>query len=364
MTAALKENRARRWAGSGWGRRSARVLIAPVAGIALTIILIAGSGSPPIPVLYAGFEYALGGLEPIARTIAWGLPLYVVVLGVSVGLRSGMFTVGAEGQIYVGALVGALAGASIGGLAPVAHQAVAVSLAALAAGALSAGLGWLALRWGVDVILSSLLSNYILMYLCVFLAKGPFNDPLADAPGATHQILPGAQFPLLIPKTQLTAAIFVVGVLVLGIWWLVERSVAGYRFRMIGESRGFATAVGINVSRWQILAMAISGALCGVGGAIIVMASQGRFTSEIAIGLGWIAIMLALIARSRPGLAVVWVTVYSIMRSASRRIEQIADVPSELAVLVICVVLVAAAAAPQIVSMVSDEWKRRRHGMA
>lgn len=360
MTSTLKGNRARRGREYFRARRVAQLLLAPVAGVLLAVLLIEGSGHAAFPTLMAGFDYALGGFDQIARSLAWGLPLALVTIGVAVAMRTGMFSIGAEGQIYVGALVGALAGAFVGGLAPVVHQAVAILVAALAAGAISAGLGWLAVRWNVDVVLSSLLSNYVLMYLCVFLANGPFADPMTDVPGGTPQILPSAQFELLVPKTQLTSGVFLVVALAIFVWWLVEKSVVGYRWRMIGESPGFARAVGIDVARWQILSMALSGALCGVGGAFLVMAAQYRFASEIAIGLGWIAIMLALIAKSRPALAILWVLVYSVMRSASRRIEQVSEVPAELAVLVICVVLITAMAAPQIVKSVSDGWRRRR----
>ncbi|MFT4231346.1 MAG: ABC transporter permease [Leucobacter sp.] len=360
MTTAVKEPRAPGVAAKGWGRRAAQLAIAPLAGLLLAVALIAGSGHAPLPTLLAGFEYALGGPAQIARTVAWGLPLALVTLGVAVAMRSGMFSIGAEGQIYVGALVGALSGAFLGGLAPVVHQSAVVLLASLAAGLLSAGLGWLAVRWNVDVVLSSLLSNYVLMHFCILLANGPFADDGSDIPGATPQILPSARFELLVPKTQLTSGFFLVIVLAALVWWLVEKSVAGYRWRMIGESPGFARAVGIDVAGWRILSMGLSGALCGAGGAFLVMATQFRFASEIAIGLGWIAIMLALIGRSRPGLAVVWVLVYSVMRSASRRIEQVSEVPAELAVLVICTVLVIAMAAPQIVRIASENWRRRR----
>lgn len=360
MTTVLKESKARRGNANSRVKRIMQMLVAPVAGVLLTVVLIEGSGHASLPTLMAGFDYALGGFDQIARTVAWGLPLVLVTIGVAIAMRTGMFSIGAEGQIYVGALVGALAGAFIGGFAPVVHQAITMLLAALAAGLISAGLGWLAVRWNVDVVLSSLLSNWVLMHFCIFLANGPFADPTTDVPGGTPQILPSARFELLIPKTQLTSGVFVVIVLAILVWWIVEKSVAGYRWRMIGESRGFARAVGIDVARWQIMSMGLSGALCGVGGAFLVMAAQYRFASEIAIGLGWIAIMLALIAKSRPALAIVWVLVYSIMRSASRRIEQVSEVPAELAVLVICVVLVMAMAAPQIVKSVSENWGRRR----
>lgn len=340
-----------------------KALVAPAAGLFVAIILIQSGGFQPLPTILVGLEYSLGSVEAIARTVAWGLPLCVATLGVVVAYRTGMFTVGAEGQIYVGALVSAVTGAYVGGLVPWAHQALSIALAALTAGAVSAGLGWLAAHWDVDIVLSSLLSNYVLLGLCIFLASGVFNDPAAEAPGATLPIQPSAEFLSLIPRTQLTVAVFLVAVLCIGAWWILERSVVGYRWRMIGESPRFATSSGMDVPRWQVLSLAVSGACCGVAGALLVLASQGRFASEIAIGLGWIAVMLALMGRAKPLLAILWVGVYSVMQAASRKIEQVADVPSDLAVLVICTILIAAAAAPGAVDLVVSTWRRRR-GMA
>ena len=343
-------------------RKIAEVSLAPAAGLLVAIALIGTSGFQAVPTILVGLEYALGSGEGIARTIAWGLPLYVATVGVTVAFRTGLFTLGAEGQIYVGALTGALVGAFVGGLAPALHQVLCVLAAAGVAGALSMGLGWLATAWRVDVVLSSLLSNYVLVLACLFLASGPFNDPAAEAPGATVPVLSSARIANLVPRTQLTWAVLGVVVLCIAAWWVVERSAGGYRARMVGMTPGFAEAVGIDVARARLLAMAGSGALCGIAGALIVLASQGRFTSEIAIGIGWTAVMLALVSRARPALAVVWVSVYAVMQAASRRIEQIADVPSELALLVISTILVTAVAAPGVVVAVAS-WSRSRRGL-
>ncbi len=343
-------------------RKIAEVSLAPAVGLLVAAVLIAASGFQAIPTIMAGLDYALGSVVGVARALAWALPLYIATVGVTLAFRTGVFTLGAEGQIYAGALTGALVGAFVGGLAPLLHQVLCVLAAAFVAGALSMGLGWLATAWRVDVILSSLLSNYVLVLACLFLASGPFNDPAAEAPGATVQVLPSARVANLVPRTQLTWAVVGVVLLCVAAWWVAERSTSGYRARMVGMTPGFAHAVGIDVARTRVLAMAGSGAFCGMAGALIVIASQGRFTSEIAIGIGWTAVMLALVSRARPALAVVWVSVYAVMQAASRRIEQVAEVPSELALLVISTILVTAAAAPGLVALITS-WSGRRRGV-
>ena len=340
---------------TGQAKRFAEAALAPITGILLALVLIQLSGFQAWPTLIDGLRYATGSTESLAQTLAWGLPLYLATVGITVAFRAGMFTLGAEGQIYIGALVAAVVGAQTGLFTAGIHKAVVLAAAAAAGAAISAGLAWLKSKWGVDEVLSSLLSNYIIVLFCLFVASGPFNDPAADAPGATPAILGSAQFGTLVDRTQMTTALFVVIALCLVTWWTVEKSAVGYRWRMVGQAPGFARSVGMNVGRARLYSMVISGALCGVAGAVLVTSSQGRFTAEIAIGMGWIAIMLALIARNRPALAVLWVTVYAVMRSASRRVEQVAEVPAELALVLVCAILITAAASPAVIEGV---WRR------
>ncbi|GAA1495370.1 ABC transporter permease [Paeniglutamicibacter kerguelensis] len=312
-------------------------------GLLLAVLLIQAQGFQPLPTILAGLDYAVGDAKSIARTLAWGLPLFVATMGVALAYRSGMFNIGAEGQIYAGAMAAALTGAYIGPMFTGLHLFLCLAVSALTGAAVAAGLGWLRAVWNVDEVLSTLLSNYIIMLFCAYLATAPLRDPARQS-GTTKAVHETAMFAELVPQTQLTSALFVVIILCAATWWLSERSVTGYRWRMTGESPAFAAAVGINVRRSRIGSMATSGALCGIAGALLVTASQGRFWTEIGTGIGWDAVLLAMIARARPLSAVVWVLVYSVMRSAARGIEQVSTVPSELSLILISGIIIAATA--------------------
>lgn len=312
-------------------------------GLLLAAVLIYTQGYAPVPTILAGLDYALGDPAQIARTFAWGLPLYIAALGVAIAFRSGMFNIGAEGQMYAGALAAALVGAYVGPFFSPLHI-LACTLGAAAVGALIAGgLGWLRAAWGVDEVLSTLLSNYIVILLCAYLAIGPLRDASRQS-GTTKEIADTARFEELVPRTGLTTAVIVVVVIAVGVWWLSEHSVLGYRWRMTGESPAFAASVGIHVARARVSSMAVSGALCGAAGSLLVTASQGRFWTEIASGIGWDGVLIALVARARPIATVAWVSMYCVMRSAARGIEQASDVPSELSLILISAIIIAAAA--------------------
>ncbi|MGM0931175.1 MAG: ABC transporter permease [Actinomycetota bacterium] len=342
----------------------ARRLIQPafvlVAGLLMALVLISVQGYEPFSTLAAGLNYALGDPASIARTLAWGLPLFVASIGVCLAYRSGMFNIGAEGQIYAGAMAAALAGAYIGPMFSGLHLLLCLVFAAVVGGLIAAGLGWLRAAWGVDEVLSTLLSNYIIMLFCAYLATSPLRDPARQS-GTTKEVFDTAMFGEIMPRTQLTSALFVVIILCAATWWLSERSVTGYRWRMTGESPDFAAASGISVKKSRISSMATSGALCGIGGALLVTASQGRFWTEIGTGIGWDAVLIALISRARPVPVIIWVSVYCIMRSAARGIEQVSTVPSELSLVLISGIIIAAAARAGIFSQFTALKQRFAH---
>jgi simple sugar transport system permease protein len=307
------------------------------------VILIQAQGFAALPTLALGFEYALGSPAAIARTLAWGLPLFVAALGVSLAFRSGMFNIGAEGQVYAGAMAAALAGAYIGPLFSGLHLIVCTLAAAIVGALIAGGLGWLRAHWNVDEVLSTLLSNYIIILFCTYLVTGPLRDPSRQS-GTTQPVFDTAMFPELMPRTGLTAGIIVVIIAAVVSWWISEKSVVGYRWRMTGEAPGFAAAVGIDVAKAQIRSMMASGALVAIGGSLLVTASQGRFWTEIGSGIGWDAVLIALVARARPIASIVWVVIYCVMRSTARGIEQVSTVPAELSSVLIAIIIIAVAA--------------------
>lgn len=326
-------------------------------GLALTLLMIQVQGYQPLPTMVEGLRYAVSDPVRIARTLAWGLPLCVAALGVALAFRSGMFNIGAEGQIYAGALAAAVAGVYVGPMATGLHLTVVIAAGALAGGLIAAGLGWLRAAWGVDEVLSTLLSNYIIILFCAYLVTNPLRDPTRQS-GTTKAVSDTAMFAEIMPKTGLTSSIFLVIALCAVVWWVSERSTLGYRWRMTGESPAFAASVGINVKRSRIQSMCASGALAGIAGALLVAASQGRYWTEIGSGVGWDAVLIALIGQARIMPTLGWVVVYTIMRSAARGVEQVSSVPAEMSLILIAAIIVAAAARPGIFHQV-DQLRQR-----
>lgn len=328
-----------------------------LVAVIIAVALIQAQGYAAFPTMAAGIDYAIGSPNAIARTLAWGLPLVVAALGVSLAFRSGMFNLGAEGQVYAGAMAAALVGAYIGPMFTGLHLLLA-TLAAAVVGALIAGaLGWMRAKRGVDEVVSTLLSNYIVILFCTYLVTGPLRDPSRQS-GTTQRVHETAMFGEIFPRTGLTWSAILVVTIACFVWWLSERSVTGYRWRMTGSAPGFASASGVDTARSQIRSMMMSGAFAAVAGSLLVTASQGRYWTEIGSGIGWDAVLIALVARAKPIPTIIWVGIYSIMRSTARGIEQVSSVPSELSSVLISIIIIVVAARAGLFTRVADLFAR------
>lgn len=330
-------------------RRTALQVGKPVAFVGIgTLVLAAvllGLGYPVAHALGAAIQQVLGDSNRIAATLAFATPLAVASAGTAIAFRAGMYNLGGEGQIIAGAMAAAVAGLVLP--APLASPGIHVLLvlaAGVAAGAaIAAGLGLLRARLGVDELLSTLLSNYILLLLTAYIATEPLRDPERWT-GTTSNIASTARLPTLLPGTDLTAALLVAAFVIVGLWWVVERSRLGYDLRMAGQAPRFAQAVGIQASGRQVLAMAISGGVCGLAGAILVAATQHRFWTGIGLGIGWNAVLMTLLARFRPLPASLWGVLFASLIVGSRGMEQAVGVPAEITrVLVSIAILVISA---------------------
>jgi general nucleoside transport system permease protein len=241
-------------------------------------------------------------IRPLTATLTFATPLIVAGLGVGLGFRVGMFNIGGRGQMLVAAAAAGYIGFAVP-LPPVIHVTVAV-LAGVAAGALWGGIvGLLKARTGAHEVIVTIMLNFVALYLISFLLRTP---GALQAPGSsnpkTAPMLDTAIFPKLLgPSYNLHAGfILVIGATVF-VWWLLSRSSMGFKFRAVGENAHAARVAGINVNRVYVLAMVISGALVGLAGVAQVLGTEvNGFSAGIDAGIGFDAITVALLGRSKP----------------------------------------------------------------
>jgi ABC-type uncharacterized transport system permease subunit len=241
------------------------------------------------------------GIRPLTETLTFATPLIAAGLGVALAFRVGLFNIGGRGQMLIAASAAGWVGFSLD-LPPVVHLLVAV-LVGIVFGGLWGGLaGLLKARTGAHEVITTIMLNYIAYYLVSFLLR----TPLLQAPGSnnpkTPAMKPNATYPDLFgPGYNLHAGFLFVIVATIVVWYLLNRSNLGFQFRAVGENPNAARVAGINVKSVYVSAMVISGGLIGLAGTAQALGTiKTGFGSGIDAGIGFDAITVALLGRSRP----------------------------------------------------------------
>nr|WP_243063823.1 ABC transporter permease [Humibacter sp. RRB41] len=258
--------------------------------------------------LFQGAIYNFGrptfsaGIRPFTDTLTYATPLIVAGLGVGLGFRTGLFNIGGQGQMLIAAAFCGWIGWSFD-LPPVLHLIVAI-VAGFVGGAIWAGIaGVLKARTGAHEVIVTIMLNWIAFYLISYLLRTPgalqehgTNNPKSPA------ILPNAILPPLFgPQYQLHWGFVISIAATIVVWWLLERSSLGFKFRAVGENPNAARVAGISVKSVIIWALVISGGLVGLAAVDQVLGTTtGGFSSGIDAGIGFDAITVALLGRSRP----------------------------------------------------------------
>ncbi|WP_457206716.1 ABC transporter permease [Nocardioides sp. P5_C9_2] len=241
-------------------------------------------------------------IRPLTETLKFAAPLIAAGLGVGLAFRAGMFNIGGRGQML---LAGAAAGwvAFTFDLPIIVHLPLAI-IAGMVAGALWAGIaGVLKARTGAHEVIVTIMLNYVGFYLVFFmlsrqgLLQAPGSGNPKSAPAKESAILP----PILGDRFNLHLGFLLALISVAFVWWLLNRATLGYRIRAVGENPSAARAAGIDVGRTYVVVMLIAGALVGLAGANQVLGTvTSGVTVDLDAGIGFDAITVALLGRSRP----------------------------------------------------------------
>jgi len=293
------------------------------------------------------------GIKPITDTLTFATPLIAAGLGVALAFRVGLFNIGARGQIIIAAIFAGWVGASAD--LPWGLHLVAAIVAGIIGGALWGGIvGLLRARTGAHEVITTIMLNYVALYLLTFLLK----TPVLQAPGSTNPKTAAIDETAILPRLfgptyQLHLGFVIVVAATVLVWWLLNRSSLGFQFRAVGENPNAARVAGMNVKNMYLYAMLISGGLAGLAGVTQVLGGSltSGFSSGVDAGIGFDAITVALLGRSRPWGVFFAGILFGAFKAGGYSMQALEGVPIDI-ILVVQSLIVLLIAAPPLVRAV------------
>ena len=314
--------------------------------------LLAGAFGDPfrmVAALQSGDPLAIRrAFNPILESMVSATPYIFAGLSVALAFRGGLFNIGAEGQIFVGAITATYVGYALVGLPTIIHLPLA-----LAAGALGGALwgfipGWLKARTGAHEVINTIMMNYIAFRLSDWLLTGPMKAPGQFNP-VSPTILESAWLPQFFEQPiRIHLGFFLALATAYAVYWFLFRTTWGFNLRTVGANPNAARYAGIKTGRWIILTMTLAGALAGLAGTTEVLGVNHNLAMAFSSGYGFDSIALALLGRSHPLGVVLASLLFGTLRSGATRMRIVSGVPIDI-ISVIQAMILAFMAAPAII---------------
>jgi len=308
---------------------------------------------------------SVGSLNAISETLTAAFPLVLAGLGLALGFRTGLFNIGAEGQLLMGGLAAVIFGFSFPGL-PFPVLMPACLLAGALTGALYASIaGWLKAATGAHEVISTIMLNLISYRLLDYFLRQPFVQQVGRTDPISKSVPENAALPRLLdwidPNLRVHAGLFLVLLAVALVWWILFRTKLGFEFRASGENPDAARYAGIRAPLVIVLAMATAGALAGLAGANQVLGVLGRASPGFSAGIGFDAIAVALLGRSHPVGVLLAGLLFGALEAGGRQMQVDAGVSIDL-IGIIQALIIVFIAAPLLVRAIFPWGFRKAEG--
>jgi len=276
------------------------ILLALVIG-ALVLLVLEKS---PIAAYIEMFQGAFGNIDGITQTLTKATPMLLVALGICVAFRGGVFNIGGEGQLLIGAIVTTVLCIYVTGLKG--WQLIILCLVASSlCGAIWGGIaGFLKAKLGVNEILSTVMMNAITLQLSNYLLSGPLMDPKEVEQRTfvmwSQRIPRDVWLAKLLPPSSLHSGLIIALIMAVIIYVFLWRTTTGYRIRAVGFNPDSSRYAGINVPFYQVLSLALAGALAGLAGGVEILGIHHKLMESITGGYGYSGIVAALFGGLHP----------------------------------------------------------------
>ncbi|TKJ93426.1 ABC transporter permease [Paenibacillus sp. PK4536] len=308
-------------------------IIAVIIGLLAGAIAIVLLGDSVIDTYAEMWNGAFGSFYFLTNTLTRATPIILTGLGVALAFRAGFFNMGSTGQMVLGGLAAAITALYLPGPG---WMVLVVSLVVgMAIGGLwSLFAGYMDAKFGINLLISTLLLNYIASLFAGYMVAFPLKDQSGSAAMAqTPMIDKSVWLPKLFSGMSLHAGFILAIVAAIALYIFIQKSVSGYEIRMLGNNPFFAAYGGVKRGRMMVVAMLTSGALAGLAGAGEVLGTQHRYLDGAlaSADYGWSGIMATLLASSNPlGTAVAGILLAA-LQTGAMGVERNTNVPLEVA---------------------------------
>jgi simple sugar transport system permease protein len=274
-------------------------------------------------------------------------PYIYAGLSVALGMRGGLFNIGAEGQLFVGGLAAAYVGYAVKGLPAIIHLPLAIAAGLLAGAIWGAIPGYLKARTGAHEVINTIMMNWIAFRLTDYLLSGPMARP--DGLPITPQVQRSAYLPTLFPApVRLHWGFFLALLVAYLVYWYLWKTPRGMEIRMTGQNQKAARYAGIRIGLIIVLTMSLAGALAGMSGVNQILGVDHQLVRAFSTGYGFDSIALALLGNSHPLGVVLASLLFGFMRGGAGRMQSVAGTPVEIISIIQGLVIIFVAA-PEII---------------
>lgn len=355
-------------------------IVAILFGFFVATIVLASAGYDPVEAFGALIDGMIGKPKYIANVIIKATPLLFTGVAVAFAFRVGLFNIGAEGQYVFGTVFATVVGILLD-LPPVLQIPVVLLVGMLAGAAAGALVGWLKAKFGIHEVITSIMLNWISLYFNNFVVNSeafhkvnstkslPINSSgytmlFTDMKSSPDGLAALKDIPIVgdaIARTDANVGIIVAIIAAIFIGWLLMRTKVGYEMRAVGFNRDAAQFTGINVKRNLVLCMAISGALCGVAGALNITGLNPHSISVLAAfeNYGFNGLSVAFIAGCSPVGCIPASLLFAGLLYGGQSVQQVVGAPSEI-ISIIIGTIVFFMALGGVIPMLAEYLDRRR----
>jgi simple sugar transport system permease protein len=304
-------------------------ILALISAFSVIAVGLWWTDASPLNVFSALLVGAGGDQYRLTETLVKASPLLYTGLAVTLALHGGVWNIGAEGQLLLGALATAWVGSYTTALSPLWAVLIVCGAAMLAGGLWASLAALLKSKRGVNEVISTIMLNFIAVGLVSYCVHGPVMETAARYP-QTDLLPAAAHLPRLLPPTRLHLGVPLALLTAYGVWFLLFRTKEGFQLRATGANPVAARFAGVQVERQLYLALILSGALAGLAGGIEVSGVTQRVYEKFSPGYGYTAIAVALLGQRSPLGVVLAALFFGALEAGSGTMQRVAGVSSVL----------------------------------